>query len=117
MTIVDFCKMVVDPEPADLVLEMRVVKFMLDYDDAKDTEHERLRKAESRAEKNLWRSRLRRAAESQELTEEITPDEPPSQDEIAVSALPGSPTPLPDSQKLVPPLSQPVPHEVGFRNC
>ena len=88
VTIVDFCKMVVNPEPADLALEMRVVKFILDHDDAKETEYERLRRAESRVEKNLWRSRLRRAAESQELTEEVTPDEPPSQDEIAVSVSP-----------------------------
>jgi len=77
--------MVVNSEPADLVLEMRVVEFILDYDRAKETEYERLRRAELRVEKNLWRSRLRRAAESQELTEEVSPDEPPSHDEIAVS--------------------------------
>lgn len=80
--------MVVDPEPADLVLEMRVVRFMLDYDGAKEVEYERLRKAESRVEKNLWRSRLRRAAESQELAGEVAPDDPPSQDEVAVSVPP-----------------------------
>ena len=86
--------MVVNSEPADLVLEMRVVKFILDYDGAKETEYERVRRAELRVEKNLWRSRLRRAAESQELTEEVSPDEPPSQDEIAVSVPPYPRSPL-----------------------
>ena len=85
VTIVDFCKMVINPEPADLALEMRVVKFALDYDGAKEIECERLRRAESRTERNLWRSRLRRTAKSQQLAEEVEPDEPPSQDEIIVS--------------------------------
>jgi RIO-like serine/threonine protein kinase len=51
VTIVDFCKMVIDPEPADLALEMRAVKFILDYDGAKKAEYERLRRAESRVER------------------------------------------------------------------
>lgn len=85
VTIVDFCKMVINPEPADLALEMRVVKFALDYDGAKEIEYERLRRAESRTERNLWRSRLRRTAKSQQLAEEVEPDEPPSQDEIIVN--------------------------------
>jgi len=80
--------MVVNSEPADLALEMRAVKFILNYEDAKETEYERLHRAELRVEKNLWRSRLRRGAESQELGEEVSPDEPPSQDEIAVSVPP-----------------------------
>jgi len=83
--------MVVDPDPADLALEMRVVKFMLDYDGAKETEYERLRKAESRVKRNLWRSRFRRAAKSQELADELEPDQPPSQDEIDVSVPPSPP--------------------------
>lgn len=87
VTIVDFCKMVIDSEPADLALEMRAVKFILDYDGAKETEYKRLRRAESRVKKNLRRSRLRHAPKNKELADEVEPDEPPSQDEIDVSAL------------------------------
>lgn len=77
--------MVIDPEPADLALEMRVVKFILDYDGAKGVEYERLRRAESRMEKNLWRSKFRRTAKDKELADEAEPNEPPSQDEIDVN--------------------------------
>ena len=77
--------MVIDPEPADLALEMRVVKFILDYDGAKGAEYERLRRAESRMEKNLWRSKFRRTAKDKELADEVEPNEPPSQDEIDVN--------------------------------
>ena len=80
--------MVIDPEPVDLALEMRVVKFILDYDGAKKAEYERLRRAESRVERNLRKSRLRRKIKNKELAEEVEPDEPPSQDEIDVSASP-----------------------------
>lgn len=86
VTIVDFCKMVVNAEPADLALEMRAIKFSLDYNGAKKTEYKRLRRAESRAERNRRRSRLRRKAKDKGLTNEVEPDEPPSQDEIDVSA-------------------------------
>ena len=78
--------MVIDSEPADLALEMRVVKFILDYDGAKKAEYERLRRAESRVERNLRKSRLRRKIKNKELDDEVEPDEPPSQEEIDVSA-------------------------------
>ncbi|KAF9654316.1 hypothetical protein BDM02DRAFT_92140 [Thelephora ganbajun] len=74
VTIVDFCKMVVDPEPADLALEMRIVKFMLDYDGAKEAEYERLRSAET------WVETLR-TAKGQMLAVEVESGAP-SQDEI-----------------------------------
>ena len=116
VTIVDFCKMVANPEPADLALEMRAVKFTLNYDGAKKIEYGRLRRAESRIEKNLWRSRLRRTAESQELAEEVEPDEPPSQDEIAVSfSLPCSPCPFTYFKKPVSSVQRSMPREVGLR--
>lgn len=86
MTIVDFCKMVIDPEPADLALEMRVVRFILDYDGAKKAEYDRLRRAESRVERNLCKFRLRRKTENTGLADEVGSDELPSQDEIDVSA-------------------------------
>ena len=86
--------MVIDPEPADLALEMRVVKFILDYEGAKGAEYERLRRAESRAEKNLWRSKPRRTAKGKELADEVEPNEPPSQDEIDVSILQHSRSPF-----------------------
>lgn len=79
--------MVVNPEPADLVLEMRAVKFMLDYDGAKEVEYERLRRAESRTGKNYRRSWLRRAAENLGFGSEVDNDEQPSQDEIDVGVL------------------------------
>jgi len=84
--IVDFCNTVVNAEPADLALEMRIVKFVLDYGGAKEAEYERLRKAELRVEKSLRRSRLRRTAKSKGLAVEVEHDQPPSQDEINASA-------------------------------
>jgi hypothetical protein len=78
--------MVVYPRPADFFLEMRAVKFIIDYHDAKRIEYERTRRAVARVERNLWRSKLRQAAKSQELADEVEPDEPPSQEEIEVSA-------------------------------
>lgn len=108
--------MVVNPEPADLALEMRAVKFALDYNGAKEIEYERLRRAESRVEKNLWRSRLRRTAESQKLAEGVEFDEPPSQDEIDVGIQPAnSPSPFTHFQNPVPPVQPPMPREMGFR--
>lgn len=82
--IVDFCKAVANPGPADLALEMRAVKFMLDYDGAKEAEYERLRRAESRAGKNFRRSWLRRAAENMGFGSEADHDERHSQHEIDV---------------------------------
>ena len=110
----DFCKTVINAEPADFVLEMRAIKFTLDYNGAKKTEYERLRRAESRVERNRRRSRLRRKAKDKELTNEVEPDEPPSQEEIHVSVpyyswslFTNLPTPVPPFQPLI---SQ----EVGF---
>lgn len=114
VTIVDFCKMAIDPEPADLALEMRAVKFILDYDGAKKAEYERLRRAESRMEKNVWRSGLRRAAKSKELADGVEPDEPPSQDEIDVSNLYCTRSTFTHSMILVPPFQPSLPHQVGF---
>lgn len=82
VTIVDFCKMVVDPVPADLALEIRAVKFMLDYDGAKELEYERLRRAESQEGKDFRRSWIRRAAESLGLSNEAECDVLPSQDDV-----------------------------------
>jgi hypothetical protein len=104
VTIVDFCKMVIDPEPADLALEMRAVKFILDYDGAKKAEYERLHRAESRVERNLWKSRLRRKIKSKKLADEVEPDEPPSQDEIDVSAPRYSRSPFAHFPTSVPPV-------------
>lgn len=84
MTVVDFCKMIVNPEPADLALEMRAVKFMLDYDGAKEVEYERLRRAKARTGKNSRRSWLRRAAESLGFGSGASHDEQTSRDDIDV---------------------------------
>ena len=104
MTIVDFCKMVIDSEPADLALEMRVVKFILDYDGAKKAEYERLRRADSRVERNLRKSRLRRKIKNKEPDDEVEPDEPPSQEEIDVSAPHFSWSPFTHFPTPVPPV-------------
>ena len=57
--------MVPDANPADLALETRAVKFVLDYDGAKEIEYERARGVESpRTGTIVQRSWLRRAAES-----------------------------------------------------
>lgn len=76
--------MVVDPDPADLALEARAVKFMLDYDGAKELEYERLRRAESQEGKDFRRSWLRRAAENLGLSNEAGYDGLPSRDAIDV---------------------------------
>jgi hypothetical protein len=88
--------MVVGPEPADLALEMRAVKFMLDYDGAKEAEYERLRKAETRMGKNSRRSWLLRAAEGLGLGSEAEHDGQPPRDEIDVC--------VPDSSRIPPSL-------------
>jgi hypothetical protein len=80
--------MVVDPEPADLVLEMRAVKFMLDYDGAKEAEYRRLRRAESQMGKTFRRSWLRRTAESLGFGNQTDHDRQPPQDEIDVCVPP-----------------------------
>lgn len=118
VTIVDFGKMVVYPRPADFFLEMRAVKFIIDYHDAKRIEYERTRRAVARVERNLWRSKLRQAAKSQELADEVEPDEPPSQEEIEVGApsLLCSPSPFTHFLKPVPPIQHSIPHGVGFRS-
>lgn len=103
-----------DPEPADLALEMRAVKFMLDYKCAKRTEYDRLRRAELRVEKNLRKSRLRRKFKS--VAHKVGPDEPPSRDEIDVSAPRYSPLPFTDFMASVPSVQSSKPHEVGFRD-
>lgn len=114
MTIVDFCKVVINPEPADLALEMRAVKFMLDYDGAKEVEYERLRRAESRVEKNLRRSTLGRKAKGKKFADRVEPDELPSQDEIDVSVFHCSQAPFAYPTTLVPSVQPPMPHEVGL---
>ena len=77
--------MAVNPEPADLALEMRAIKFMLDYDGAKEAEYRRLRRAESQTGKNFQRSWLRRTAESLGFGHETDHDDQPSEDGIDVS--------------------------------
>jgi len=109
--------MVIDPEPADLALEMRVVRFILDYDGAKKAEYDRLRRAESRVERNLRKSRLRRKTKNTELADEVGLDEPPSQDEIEVSAPRHSRSRFAHCPTSVPPVQPSMPHEVGFRRC
>jgi len=108
--------MVIDPEPADLALEMRVVRFILDYDGAKKAEYDRLRRAESRVERNFCKSRFRRKTKNTEPAGEVGPDEPPSQDEIDVSAPRGSRSPFAHCPISVPPVQPSMPHEVGFRH-
>lgn len=116
VTIVDFCKMVVDAEPADLALEMRAIKFMLDYDGAKELEYKKLRRAEARTGETFRRSWLRQTAERLGLASGAECDGSPSRDEIEVCIYHYAqflPTYFPTS---VPPLPPSMPHEVGFRS-
>ena len=106
--------MVVDAKPADLALEMRIVKFMLDYNGAKEAEYEKLRRAESRAGKDARRSWLHRAAETLGLTSGEEYGVPPSLNEIDVCLLLHSYCPTINSPTTVPSLRPSMPYEVGF---
>ena len=106
--------MVTNAEPVDLALEMRAIKFTLDYDGAKKTEYGRLQRVESRVKRNLRRSRLRQRAKDKGLTDEVEPDELPSQEEIDVSAPYYLWSPSSDFPTSVPPVQPSISQEVGF---
>jgi hypothetical protein len=84
INIIDFGIASCVAQPAEFALEMRKLKFLLDYKGAKDLEYDRVRRAEARHAINVEHARRRRLAKNKEELDQIEPDEFPSEEEIEV---------------------------------